>query len=320
MYITLSKRKLTEPMLAAKQKKLTDYEFLNTILKHKPLYAQPKIDGIRCLIVNGRAVSRKFLAIPNNHVRYILEAMGLPSGIDGELVTYTDSKLDEIYTISSKIMSEDGKPDFKYLIFDYAATDYLDHSFDFRYNGMFPHDIVKANSQYLQTFHDNTQIVQHDSNVDTLLRVEQFFVEQQRWEGVMFRDVQSRYKCGRATLNGGELIALKRFKDGEAIVLGMEELMHNESGYDKDKFGRTKRSKLVDAKSASGLMGKLLVKDAVSGIEFSIGTGFTTEMRKDIFNNFNTKYVGCMLTYKYQAYGIKNLPRSPVFINWRKDL
>ena len=73
---------ITKPMLAGK---CTDLDKLQY-----PVLATPKLDGIRCLIIQGEdgrphAVSRKFKPIPNHHIRKWLEG-NCPVGFDGELM------------------------------------------------------------------------------------------------------------------------------------------------------------------------------------------------------------------------------------------
>ena len=67
---------ITKPLLAVAAD-LEKIEF--------PVWATPKIDGIRCLKINGQVVSRNFKPIPNHHIRTTLEQI-LPDGIDGEII------------------------------------------------------------------------------------------------------------------------------------------------------------------------------------------------------------------------------------------
>src|SRR5574343_1681886 len=83
------------------------------ILKY-PVLVSPKIDGIRCIKVDGKALTRKFKPIPNHYIRNWIES-NVPDGIDGEIIV-NNCNFNEI---QSQVMSEDGEADFKYLIFDY---------------------------------------------------------------------------------------------------------------------------------------------------------------------------------------------------------
>jgi hypothetical protein len=50
-----------------------------------PVLATPKLDGIRCLKLGGKALTRSFKPISNRFVREWIEA-NLPDGVDGELM------------------------------------------------------------------------------------------------------------------------------------------------------------------------------------------------------------------------------------------
>ena len=52
---------ITKPMLAGKVKDLDKIDY--------PVYATPKLDGIRAVMIDGKLVSRNFKAIPNNFTR-----------------------------------------------------------------------------------------------------------------------------------------------------------------------------------------------------------------------------------------------------------
>jgi len=52
-----------------------------------PVIVQPKIDGIRCLIRDGRAISYTLKDIPNRYIRETIESLKMPLDriVDGEL-------------------------------------------------------------------------------------------------------------------------------------------------------------------------------------------------------------------------------------------
>jgi DNA ligase-1 len=73
---------ITRPMLSAK---FDNFEQEKHNLKF-PLLATPKLDGIRCVKVYGKALSRTFKPIPNKYVREKIEAE-IPDNTDMELVS-----------------------------------------------------------------------------------------------------------------------------------------------------------------------------------------------------------------------------------------
>ena len=59
---------ITKPMLAGKCEQPESLNF--------PLLATPKLDGIRCLKINGRALTRSFKPVSNRFIREWIEAPG----------------------------------------------------------------------------------------------------------------------------------------------------------------------------------------------------------------------------------------------------
>jgi DNA ligase-1 len=120
----------------------------------------------------------------------------------------------------------------------------------------------------------------------------------------------------------GYLLKRKPFKDSEAIIVGFEEQMENANEAEQDAFGRTKRSKHLEGMIPKDTLGKFLVREIGEtpwlDREFAIGTGegLTQDLRKEIWDN-QSKYLGKIVTYKYQPHGIKDLPRLPIWKGFR---
>jgi len=268
------------------------------LLKY-PVFVTPKLDGIRALSVGGKLLSRKFLPIPNHHIQATLK--GIPSVLDGELMIENE----EFRVITSNVMSEDGKPDFVYYIFDYikdsTSKPYLKRMVDLVELDLdgFPHKLV----------------IPKEINNEYELEIAEVEYLNQGYEGIMIRSAYGPYKQGRSSFNEGYLLKLKRFEDDEAEVIGFEELLHNGNNADKDAFGRTKRSQAKDGLFKGGTLGSLLVKHPKFG-EFSIGTGFSINERLNIWGSRDS-YIGLLAKFKYQKVGMKDKPRFPVWLGFR---
>jgi DNA ligase-1 len=141
------------------------------------------------------------------------------------------------------------------------------------------------------------------------------------FEGVMIRDPNGPYKCGRSTEREGWLLKLKRFEDSEAEIIGFEELMHNNNVATIDELGHTKRSSAKAGKAPAGTLGKFKVRDVKSGVDFSCGTGvgLTQAKRQEIWDN-RSKYMGKIIKYKSQTVGVKDAPRVPVYLGFRDPI
>jgi DNA ligase 1 len=266
-----------------------------------PLYASPKLDGIRCSIVNGAALTRTLKAIPNRTVSEQLSIDGL-SGLDGELIVGPPNAHDVYRTTVSGIMSRDGAPEYTYHVFDIHN---LEGGWQTRYDALY--DAVSGVGRIQVLPH--TLIFGHDELVDYEQRM-----LRDGYEGVILRHPDAPYKFGRSTMREGYLMKLKRFMDAEAEVIGVIEELHNGNEAQTNELGRTKRSSHKENKTGKGRMGALLVRDLNIGVEFQIGTGFTDADKEWWWSGSRT---GLIVKYKYFPVGVKDLPRHPVYLGLR---
>lgn len=286
-----------KPMLAATLENLEDAKF--------PVYVSPKLDGIRCLIVDGVAVSRNLKPIPNRFIQGCLK--GLPDGLDGELMVKGDFN-----AVQSAVMSKEGEPDFEYAVFDIVQ----DSTSEQRINTLktvFDNHPNKYKKYVFSTLQHNLV-----TSLKDLKKWEKQYVDW-GYEGIMIRNPYGFYKHGRSTLKEFALVKYKRFKDAEAYIIGFEELQHNENEQIKDALGHSKRSSAKAGYIPAATLGSLCMYDEEHDIEFNIGTGFTQEMRDEIWNN-QKKYMGKDVTYTYQQMSKKGVPRFPVFKAFREAL
>jgi DNA ligase-1 len=258
-----------KPMLAATAEDLSALTF--------PLLASPKLDGIRCVKHDGKALSRSLKPIPNKFVREWVE-QHLPDGIDGELML-ADHKA-PFRDVTSAIMSHEGEPDFRFQAFDlwrYAAP-----RFDVRYellNIWFDQDCG-------QGVGTRCAIVPH-TQCDNLMELNDIIMRNKHlgYEGTMVRSPGGPYKFGRSTAKEGYLLKIKDFLDEEAVVIGIVEEMHNANAAYTDEVGRTKRSRAKAGKVGKGTMGALVCK-LPDGTTFEVGSGFTEKERQEIWDLF----------------------------------
>lgn len=286
-----------KPMLAA----ATD----GTELKY-PVLVSPKLDGIRCIVRGGVALSRSLKPIPNKYVQALLSVPKL-EGFDGELIVGPDKGQGVFARSSSGIMSIDGEPDFCFHVFD----DYSKADQKFKYR-------IESVMQRCKRI-EYAQPVKHIiiANEQALFKHEAMYLAD-GYEGIMVRSVDGPYKEGRSTLKEGFLLKLKRFLDAEAIVIGYEEQMHNENEATTNELGYKERSSKKQGKVAAGVLGALKVKDCKTKVEFDIGTGFDADQRRLLWLHRDS-LVGRRAKYKYQPVGVKEKPRFPVFLGWRDE-
>lgn len=267
-----------------------------------PCLASVKLDGIRCLIVDGVAVSRSLKPIRNKHVQALFGKSEF-NGYDGELIVGPPNAEDVYRTTNSGVMSEEGEPDVKFYVFD--RWDLADQPYGDRYLTLQAGDNITRVKQLM---------------VDTeeeLLTYEESKLKA-GYEGLMVRTLEGKYKYGRSTLKEFILCKLKRFVDSDFKVVGFVERMHNANAATTNALGHTERSSHKENLVGRGDLGALILETA-DGLEFQCGSGFTDAVRAEIWAQ-KDKYLGKLAKVKHFEVGVKALPRFPIFLGFRDAL
>lgn len=276
-----------------------------------PVLGFPKIDGIRAVIHDGRALSRKLIALPNQYIQGFFSHEYF-QGLDGELVVGSPTDPLCIKHSTSGVMSHVGVPDFKFLVFDHWEDRLLPYARR--------HEKAQVQLDRLKTPRLQLLMYEELRNEDDLLAFEAVQLDL-GYEGIILRDPMGAYKHGRSTVREGGMLKLKRFDDSEAEVLEVIEEMHNGNEALKDNLGRTKRSSAKGNKTGKGRMGALRVRDLKTKVEFEIGTGFT-DADKDEW--WAWRHLAAprprLVKYKFFSVGMQERPRHPVFLSWRHPM
>jgi DNA ligase-1 len=297
-----------KPMLAAKLEDVGPLQF--------PLLASPKLDGVRAVILNGVVLSRSLKPIPNKHVQALFGRPEL-EGLDGELCVGPANAKDLMQRTMSGVMSSDGTPDVCFHVFDLANDPGVFCGRDDRLG-----DRVEELTRgcLFPLVHVLQDIIENEGDL-AAYEAEQLAAG---YEGVMLRDPQGLYKQGRCGKKQPWLVKVKRFVDDEAIVIGVEELMHNDNPAETNELGRTKRSTHQANKRPAGVLGALVCMTK-GGVTFNIGTGFTAAQRASYYGDHcddialgGVGLVGRIAKFKhFQNAGVKDAPRFPVFLCFR---
>jgi len=301
-----------------------------------PYIVSPKLDGIRTLMLPNvtktghpcaTPVARKIKALPNAYVRTALEIAStdlLPLiGCDGELVAGPPQDLThpEVFQrTTSAVMSHGGSPEVTYWIFDTFTESKRNLPFEARYEYLektLPGILINLRNIPPGI---NFAVLPHRlvNNVEELLGTETEYL-QQGFEGIMVRHREGKYKFGRSTLRQQDLLKLKRFTDGEAEIIALEELMINNNPQTIDNLGHAERSSHKENLVGAGMLGSFRVQainGPFKGVVFNIGSGFDDSFRSMVWNN-KDKFLRSTLTYKYQKTGSKLAPRFPIFRGMR---
>lgn len=277
---------LIKPMLA---KKYLDYE---EDIKY-PVFAQPKLDGIRCIVTTQGLLSRKnepLLACP--HIHKLLVPLCALYGIrfDGEL--YNHHLKDDFNAIQSFVMKKaPTKEDVKATegVIYYYCYDLLDTTRTFSERQALLKDIwlthnVEINSHFVLV--GTTKIENKselDSHYESVLRA--------GYEGQMVR-LDAPYEHKRSST----LLKRKNFEDAEFPIAYVEEGVGNRSG----------------------MVGRVTLK-LPDGRTFGAGVKGGVEVNRFLLSN-KDKLPGKMATIVYQNLTPDGIPRFPVFKALREDI
>ena len=278
-----------------------------TKVKTQPsnMYMSEKLDGIRCIIFGGVAYSRSLKRIPNlsiqAYVQYHAEAM---EGMDGELIVGDKNAPDVFNQSTSGVMRIEGEPDFTFWVFDrwHPTQTWIERFTRLVNYTRFPNRVAVL--EHL-TVESETQIDEFERDMLA-----------QGAEGIMLRDADAKYKCGRSGTKNPELQKVKRFVDNEFEIIGWEPKYTNTNAATVNELGRTARSTAKDGMVALDTMGSLILC-TYKGDTFSCGSGMTDAIRSDLWERRET-LMGQLAKVKYFDVGNGyNVPRFPVLVGIR---
>jgi DNA ligase-1 len=287
--------KTFKPMLAATLLDVSTLSF--------PVMVSPKLDGLRCIIRDGIAVSRNLKPFRNTFVQMTLGGPAL-EGLDGELIVGEPTGGHVLNRTQSGIMSAEGAPKFMFHVFDNIHEHYRGFTDRFATLNGFRHPQVTIVPHYKM------------HTPEALLNFERETLAA-GYEGVMIRGLTGTYKFGRATNSEHALFKFKRFRDGEAIVISVDEGTTNTNEFTRDALGRAKRSSHSDKLVNAGRVGTILAKELETEQVLNVSPGkMTHDMRKFFWEN-QALIKGRVITIKWFDYGVLDAPRFCTFQGFR---
>ena len=283
-----------------------------------PLYAQPKLDGIRAWLEGGVLISRNGKPIRNRALQAAVAHMKtrhLPI-LDGELMPRVDPFGERAFARATEsAMSVDGAvEDLAYYVFDVAnpsqnTTDRLNTARTV--TAALQLALPKLRVVYVEaeTVYDTASVLAYEA---TQLA--------SGAEGVMLRLPSALYKYGRSTFRDAALLKLKRFTDDEATVVGFDEEEANTNEKVAKVTGGIKRSSAAEGKRFKGTLGSLRCSNTKlwPGVTFGVGSGFTAAQRAALWAQRAT-LTGRTVKFKHQTAGSDTAPRFPTFLGFRDD-
>ena len=281
-----------KPMLAAT---VTDRAKLRF-----PYLASPKLDGIRCIILNGEVLSRSLKPIRNKFIQDTL--LGMPD-LDGELIVGSPTGEDVFNHTTRGVMSAGGEPDFQFYAFDTLTDRFAPFHLRLACIPQTWDWVIPVPHTLVQSLNDLSKYE------DQVLA--------QGYEGVMLRGPNCHYKYGRATASENSLWKLKQFTDGELYVSEVREGVMNNNIATTDALGRTVRSKHQENMVPNGQVGTIIGHDMKTGQKLEISPGTMTHVERAYYWQHPEEIVEMVVKYKCFNYGSIDAPRFATYQGMR---
>lgn len=251
-----------------------------------PLYVSRKLDGLRGVVIDGKLCFSSCKDVPNKATRDFFSHPAL-NGLDGELIVGAPNAKDVFKRSTGALRKFAFDPKAVFYVFDVVPQilGVTDRGFAVRHEALCAH-VSKLVAAYPK-FAGRIVVLEQRlvANADALTAMEAEVLAD-GYEGLIVRSLSGPYKMGRATADEGWCGKIKRFVDGEARVLG-----------------------LIDGNGSwAGTTGALLVRDLVTGAEFSIGS---------LGRPFDASIIGGIVKYKWFPIGYDMVPRHPILIGER---
>lgn len=280
-----------------------------------PCWGMPKLDGVRLLNINSKALAR---SLKPHECRFITNKYSkeLFAGFDGELTVGDATAEDVLNKTSSATRTIDWQWEITWNLFDWIPTpEFGNYSYEERYN-------------YLVKYVNNLpEAVSHDIKVIpyTVINTKEEAIEfyekclDEGYEGAIFRDPVAKHKDGRCTVKEGAYLRMKPQSTKEAVVLSVYEAMENQNEAKVNELGHTERSSHKENLVPKGMLGGMIGKCLVTGLEINIGPGKMTHDQRKYYWLHQGEIVGKIIKYKSMDKGVKDLPRFPRFIDFRSE-
>lgn len=282
-------------------------------------YASVKLDGIRCLFFGGVAYSRTLKPLPNRKLQALAKQYAdVLESCDGEVIAGGDPyAVGVLQRSNSFCMKADNDDEFCVYLFDRYIPDfpwinrYLDvckKVKDVPNVKVLEHYFVRDESGY----EPRTEVPWVD------LKLFEQEVLTKGGEGVILRNAYGKYKLGRSATKNPELQKIKVMDDAEFTVVGYEQFETNQNELERDERGYAKRSTSKEGKVLVEQLGSLVCV-LPDGRTFNVGSGFTLQQRKDLWENRDT-LVGKLAKVQYFGYSPDGIPLLPVFLDFRAEI
>lgn len=284
-----------------------------------PLLAQPKIDGVRALNLEGTLTGRSLKRHKN---RFTTESYSLQEyvGFDGEMAAAHECDPDLCRLTTSALNTIEGEAHTLWHLFDYVTHETIALTYTARLQYLHRHvEQLRSNGHGRLRIVPTYQI----ANLEQLIQMDDMWLDS-GYEGTIIRDPNGMYKQGRSTVKEGGLLRIKRFIEAEALVLSVVEGETNLNEAKTNELGYIERSTHQCNMVPNGMIGSLrcmVLKDVFdrgkllfeSGQEIVVGAGRMPHEDRIRYFLHQSLIVGQVVKFKTFPKGVKDKPRFPTF-------
>ncbi len=301
--------KMFRPMLFPNKK--TDLKTVNgTYL------CSSKLDGIRCLFIDGEMYSRNMKPIRNVklHEKFKrLKTFSKENGmiLDGELYCPKMSFQD----ITSQVMSLDVEVDehLRFYCFDFLYPEKPNMTAEERYLAY--KEISTAFCEVMFPVEQHKYTLPGDLDA-----VERLYRDNLKngLEGLILKRADSIYKNGRVTIKSGAGYKYKPIETWDAQITGVKQATEVDPEAEKtvNELGYSKTSRKKDDRVLIDKAGAFMV--SWEGKDLLVSLKMTDAEKEEVWAN-RDKYIGKWIEFEGMTVGAKNVPRFPVFKRFRED-
>jgi len=291
-----------------------------------PILASYKLDGIRCIFKNGEMLSRSLKQIQNKQLQKKFQPLKDYSKefnviLDGEIYAHRMT----FQEITRYVMTQDFEdkksikkfgeileiPEvLKFYMFDCIANE--------NYNNQFINR--NKNVTVISICRNDLIIPVIQTSLNSKSDIENFFEDALKdgYEGLILKDPNGHYKCGRGTLKEGLVYKIKNFRTFDSKIKDVIQATVVNPSAEKEitELGYSKTSKKKDDRILINKAAAFLVE--YKGNDLKVVIALTDKEKEEIWDN-KENYINKIIEYKGMLEGALNVPRHPVFVRYRND-
>jgi DNA ligase-1 len=276
-----------------------------------PLIAQPKIDGVRGLNLDGPLTGRSLKKHKNI---YTTNFYSKPQfvGFDGELAAAAESDPALCRKTSSALSTITGEPFTLWHVFDFVSAHTRNWAYEDRYKVLEDQVAMLQGQQIEGCGHLRLIPSYMVPSLEGLNELDSEFLNA-GYEGTIIRDPKGRYKEGRSTVKEGGLLRIKRFVEEEAVVISITEGEENGNVAQTNELGNTFRSTHQANMVPNGMVGSFECKNLKDGKMITVSPGKMPHDERKYYFEHPEAIVAKVIKYKHFPKGVKDKPRFPTF-------